>query len=234
MNDFIVFASLPDIGQVGWLVSKHLITELKTEKIADIRIFEKPWVKIQEGLINPIVDTFEIFSSKDHKIIIFSGNEQPQDPNNLLNLCGGLISFVNTIGTPKQIYTAGGYQISKLSGTPRVFAACTDKNTIINLKKKGIEIFDKEIEIITWFNGLIMAIAKEMGIISTGLFSEISETNKPSPLAAKSILNLFSKLEDIRIKTDNLDKEYESQILESNRNTGLLEPSKKNTNPGIG
>jgi len=234
MDDFIVFASLPDIGQVGGLVTKHLIVELKAEKIADIRIFEKPWVKIQEGLIAPIVDTFEIFSSKDHRLIIFSGNEQPQDPNNLLNLCRSLLLFVNTIGTPKQIYTAGGYHIPQLSGTPRVFAASTDKNILLNLKEKGIEILGKEIEIITWFNGLIMAVAKEMGLTATGLFSEISETNKPSPLAAKSIVNLFSKLEGIRVNTDKFDEYYESQIQENKRKIGSEEPSKQNINPGIG
>ena len=61
MDNFIVFAALPDMGKVGGLVSKHLISELKAEKIADIRIFEKPWVRIQEGLITPVVDIFEIF-----------------------------------------------------------------------------------------------------------------------------------------------------------------------------
>jgi proteasome assembly chaperone (PAC2) family protein len=234
MDDFIVFASLPDIGQVGGLVTKHLITELKADKIADIRIFEKPWVKIQEGLVAPIVDKFEIFSSKDHRIIIFSGSEQPQDPNNLLNLCSTLISFINTIGIPRQIYTAGGYHRPQLSGNPRVFAASTDKNIILNFKEKGIEILDKEIEIITWFNGLIMAISKEMGLRATGLFSEISETNKPSPLAAKSIVDLFSKLEGIRINTDKFDEDHESQIQESKRKIGPVEPFKKNINPGIG
>lgn len=234
MDDFIVFAALPDMGKVGGLVSKHLISELKAEKIADIRIFEKPWVRIQEGLITPVIDIFEIFFNQDHKVIIFSGTEQPQDPNNLLNLCISLFSLINRIGTPKQIYTAGGYHVPQQSGTPKVFAVATDNNIILNLKEKGVEVFSKEIEIITWFNGLVMAIAQEMGFTATGLFGEITDTNKPQPLAAKSIVQLFSKLENIRISTDKFDVDYKSQITESKSKVGLSDKAKKYSNPGIG
>lgn len=234
MDDFIVFASLPDMGQVGGLVSKHLIRELKTEKIADIRIFEKPWAKIQEGLITSVVDTFEIFSNQDHKIIIFSGTEQPQDPNNLLNLCRSLFRLINKIGTPKQIYTAGGYHVPHLTGTPKVFAVATDNNIILNLKEKGIKIFSKEIEIITWFNGLVMAVAQEMGFDAIGLFGEISETNKSQPLTAKSVVQIFSKLENIYINTDKFDVDHNSQIREDKGKVSLGGPRKKDHNPGIG
>lgn len=234
MDGFVVFASLPDMGQVGGLVVKHLITELKAEKLAEIRIIEKPWVKVQDGLISPIIDTFEVFFNKDHRIIILSGTEQPQDPNNLLNLCSSFLLLINRIGIPKQIYTAGGYHKPQLVGAPRVFAVSTDKNTILYLKQHGVEIFDKDIEIITWFNGLIMGFAKEIGLTAIGLFGEISDTNKPQPLAAKSIIKLFSKLEGISINTDKFDADYENQILEGKRSVGLGEPSKKDPNPGIG
>ena len=163
------------MGQVGGLVSKHLIRELKTEKIADIRIFEKPWVKIRESLITSVVDTFERFSNQDHRIIIFSGTEQPQDPNNLLNLCRSLFRLINKIRTPKQIFTAGGHHVPHLSGTQQVFAVAIVNNIILSSKEKRIEIFSKEIEIITWFNGLIMtnglimAVAEEMGFDAIGL-----------------------------------------------------------------
>ena len=83
--------------------------------------------------------------------------------------------MINKIGTPKQIYTAGGYHVPHLSGTQKVFAVATNNNIILNLKEKRIEIFSKEIEIITWFNGLIMtnglimAVAEEMGFDAIGL-----------------------------------------------------------------
>jgi uncharacterized protein len=234
MEEFVLFASLPDMGQVGGLVVQHLITELNAEKFADIKIFEKPWVKVEEGLVSPVVDKFELFFNKDHRIIILSGSEQPQDPNNLLNLCTSIVSLMNKIGVPKQIYTSGGYHKPQLVGAPRVFAVSTDKNTIQQLKQNGVEIFDKEVEIITWFNGLIMAVAKEMGLNAIGLFGEISETNKPQPLAAKSIVRIFSKLEGMVINTGKFDVDYENQILEGRRNVGLGEPSKKDPNPGIG
>ena len=234
MNNFIVFASLPDMGKVGGLVSKHLIAELKAEKFANIDIFEKPWVKVKEGVVTPVIDTFNLFVNESQKIIILSGTEQPQDPSNLFNLCNSFLSIIKSIGTPKHIYTAGGYHKPQLAGAPRVFAVSTDVDRIINLKENGVDIFDKEIEIITWFNGLVMAIAKEMGFTSTGLFSEIANTNKPQPLAAKSIVKVFSKLEQIKINTDKFDMDYENQLLEGKKDSGLGETSKKDPNPGIG
>ena len=42
LDNFIVFASLPDMGKVGGLVSEHLIKEFKVEKFAQIGLFEKP------------------------------------------------------------------------------------------------------------------------------------------------------------------------------------------------
>lgn len=234
MDNFVVFASLPDMGQVGGLVVKHLITELKAEKFADINIFEKPWVKVEEGVVFPTIDTFELYFSEEHRIIILSGIEQPQDPSNLLILCSSFVSLINRIGVPKQIYTSGGYHKPQLVGAPRVFAVSTNKNSIIQLRQHGVEIFDKDVEIITWFNGLIMAVAKEMGLSAIGLFGEISETNKPQPLAAKSIVKVFSKIEDLAINTDKFDADYEDQILQGNRSVGLGEPSKNDPNPGIG
>ncbi len=234
MDNFIVFASLPDMGQVGGLVSKHLISELKAEKFANIKIFEKPWVKVKEGLITSVTDNFDLFISENHKIIILSGNEQPQDPNNLLSLCDSFLCIIKTIGIPKHIYTAGGYHKPQLAGAPRVFAVSTDINTIHNLKEQGIDFFDKDIEIITWFNGLIMAVAKEMGFTATGLFGEIANTNKPQPLAAKSIVKVFSKLEHMKINTDKFDLDYENQLIEDKNRVNLGETFKDDPNPGIG
>jgi proteasome assembly chaperone (PAC2) family protein len=81
------------------------------------------------------------------------------------------------------------------------------------LLNSGIDVLGQEINIITWFNGLVLGLAPDRNIDAIGLFGEISETSAPQPLAAKSILNAFTKIENIQLDTKGLDKQYES-ILE--------------------
>ena len=234
LDNFVVFASLPDMGKVGGLVSEHLIKELQVEKFAEIRIFEKPWVKNERGLVKPVLDTFDFYVNYENKVIIMMGKEQPQDPNNLFNLCLSTYNIIKKIGVPKIIYTSGGYHQPQLAQAPRVYAVSTDKETIVKLKNLGINIFDKEIEVITWFNGVILGVASEMKFKAIGLFGEITETNEQQPLAAKSVLKVFSILENIAINTDGFDLEYENQMLNRSKRNDIGRDTSKKSGPGIG
>ena len=234
LDNFVVFASLPDMGKVGGLVSEHLIKELRVEKFAEIRIFEKPWVKNERGLVKPVLDTFDFYVNYENKVIIMMGKEQPQDPNNLFNLCLSTFNIIKDIGVPKIIYTSGGYHQPQLAQAPRVYAVSTDKETIVKLKNLGINIFDKEIEVITWFNGVILGVASEMKFKAIGLFGEITETNEQQPLAAKSVLKVFSILENIAINTDGFDLEYENQMLNRSKRNDTGRDTSKKSGPGIG
>jgi proteasome assembly chaperone (PAC2) family protein len=234
LDNFVVFASLPDMGKVGGLVSEHLIKELQVEKFAEIRIFEKPWVKNERGLVKPVLDTFDFYVNYENKVIIMMGKEQPQDPNNLFNLCLSTFNIIKDIGVPKIIYTSGGYHQPQLAQAPRVYAVSTDKETIVKLKNLGINIFDKEIEVITWFNGVVLGVASEMKFKAIGLFGEIMETNEKQPLAAKSVLKVFSSLENIAINTDEFDSEYENQMLDRNKRNDVDSKTSNKSGPGIG
>jgi predicted ATP-grasp superfamily ATP-dependent carboligase len=96
------------------------------------------------------------------------------------------------------------------------------------LEKVGIDPVGSEITTITWFNGLILGLSAERKIDAIGLFGEIAETTVPQPLAAKSILSAFTRLEGIQIDTKPLDQQYESILEEIQKKK---EPSK--FGPGI-
>ncbi|MDF0680489.1 MAG: hypothetical protein P0116_05940 [Candidatus Nitrosocosmicus sp.] len=66
-----------------------------------------------------------------------------------------------------------------------------------------------------------------------GLFGEIMETNEKQPLAAKSILRVFSILENIAINTDGFDLEYENQMLDKRKRIDSDGETSK-SGPGIG
>jgi proteasome assembly chaperone (PAC2) family protein len=227
--EFTLFASLPDMGRVGGLVSSFLSQHLKTEQVAEVVSSDKPWVSYADGVVKSASDTYRISYDKRNKLMIFTGESQPQDPGELHRLCNALLDYVQSIGKVTRLYGAGGYLREQVTGAPRACGVVNRPELKKVLSRAGMELVGNEITTITWFNGLILGLAAERGIDAIGLFGEIAETSVPQPLAAKTIISAFSKLEDISINTKPLDRHYES-ILEEIQNK--KEPSK--FGPGIG
>lgn len=120
IDDFIVFASLPDMGRVGGIVSSFLSESLKAEIIAEISSNDKPWVQHSNGVVRSINDIYRISYDKHHKLLIFTGESQPQDPSELYRLCNILLDYIKSIGKVKRLYGAGGYLREQVTGAPRV------------------------------------------------------------------------------------------------------------------
>ena len=229
VDEFIAFASLPDMGRVGGLVSSFLAQHLKCEQVAEIVSSDKPWVSYSNGVVKRATDSYGIFYDKTHKLLVFTGESQPQDPGQLYSLCNAFFDYARGVGRMKKLYGAGGYLREQLAGAPRVCGVVNRVGLKESLEKAGIELVGSEISSITWFNGVILGLAEERGIDAIGLFGEIAETTVPQPLAAKSIVSAFSKLEKIPLDTKPLDQHYES-ILEDLQKK--KEPGK--FGPGIG
>lgn len=228
-EEFALFASLPDMGRVGGLVSSFLAQNLKCEQVAEIVSSDKPWVSYADGVVKSASDTYKIHFDRDHHLMIFAGESQPQDPGELYALCNTLLDFAQKAGKVTRLYGAGGYLREQLTGAPRVCGVVNKPELKKELAKAGIDLVGPEISSITWFNGVILGMAAERGIDAIGLFGEISETTVPQPLAAKSILAAFAKLENIPLDTKLLDRQYESILEEAQKKK---EPGKYG--PGIG
>lgn len=228
-EEFAVFASLPDMGKVGGLVSSFLAQNLKCEQVAEITSSDKPWVSYSDGVVKSTSDTYRIYYDPNHKLLIFTGESQPQDSAHLYSLCNAFLDYATSVGKISRLYGAGGYLREQLTGAPRVCGVVNKPALKKTLDKAGIDFVGNEITSITWFNGTILGLAAERGIDAIGLFGEIAESAVPQPLAAKSILLAFSKLEKIPLDTKSLDRQYESILEEMQKNK---EPKK--FGPGIG
>jgi uncharacterized protein len=213
VDELIVFASLPDMGRVGGLVSTFLADNLETEHIAEIISSDKPWVPYSDGIVKIARDIYNIYYNKSHKLLIFTGSSQPQEPTELYKLCNTLLDYVQATGKINLLYGAGGYLRDQLTGAPRVCGVVNNPELKKVLKMSNISFVGNEVSSITWFNGLILGLAADRNIDAIGLFGEISETMNPQPLAAKSIVKAFAKIENIKLDTKPLDRQYEA-ILE--------------------
>lgn len=183
----------------------------------------------KNGVVRCTVDSYQIYFSEDANLLIFTGNTQPQEAGELHELCNILLDYTQEIGRVRLLYAAGGYFREQVTGAPRVCGVVNNPDLKSILTKFNIELIGNEIDSITWFNGLILGLASESKLDAVGLFGEISETTFPQPLAAKSIVKAFARIEGIPLDTRPLDKQYEA-ILQGIQN----QKSSQNSSPGIG
>jgi proteasome assembly chaperone (PAC2) family protein len=229
VDGFKVFASLPDMGRVGGLVSEYLAKNLENELVAEIISSDKPWVLYSDGVVRSSADVYSIYYCESNKLLIFTGESQPQDAGELYRLSNIFLDYVQAIGKINLLYGAGGYLREQLAGAPKVCGVVNNPKLKKMLEKSEIEPIGTDVNSITWFNGLILGLAAERDIDAIGLFGEISETTVPQPLAAKSIVKAFAKMENITLDTKLLDEQYEEVL---DRTQKDKEPSR--FRPGIG
>ena len=220
VNTFRIFASLPDMGRVGGLVSSFLASNLETEHIANIISNPKPWVNVKDGVIESTSDIYKIYFSDREKLLILTGEMQPEDHRELLELCNTFLDFCSSIGDVKRLYTAGGSLNEMLTGEPRVVGVATKPQLREILVSSDVDTLGSEFTTITWFNGLILGMASDRNIEAIGFYGEISDKSLPQPLAAKSIVKAFAKIEHLSISTKPFDVQYEEVLDHIERNKG--------------
>jgi proteasome assembly chaperone (PAC2) family protein len=220
VDTFRIFASLPDMGRVGGLVSSFLASNLETEHIANIISNPKPWVNVKDGVIESTRDTYKIYFSDREKLLILTGEMQPEDHRELLELCNTFLDFCSSIGDVKRLYTAGGSLNEMLTGEPRVVGVATKPQLKEILVSSDVDTLGSEFTTITWFNGLILGMASDRNIEAIGFYGEISDKSLPQPLAAKSIVKAFAKIEHLSISTKPFDVQYEEVLDHIERNKG--------------
>jgi uncharacterized protein len=220
VDTFRIFASLPDMGRVGGLVSSFLASNLETEHIANIISNPKPWVNVKDGVIESTRDIYRIYFSDREKLLILTGEMQPEDHRELLELCNTFLDFCSSIGDVKRLYTAGGSLNEMLTGEPRVVGVATKPQLREILVSSDVDTLGSEFTTITWFNGLILGMASDRNIEAIGFYGEISDKSLPQPLAAKSIVKAFAKIEHLSISTKPFDVQYEEVLDHIERNKG--------------
>lgn len=220
VDTFRIFASLPDMGRVGGLVSSFLASNLETEHIANIISNPKPWVNVKDGVVESTRDIYKIYFSDREKLLILTGEMQPEDHRELLELCNTFLDFCSSIGEVKRLYTAGGSLNEMLTGEPRVVGVATKPQLREILVSSDVDTLGSEFTTITWFNGLILGMASDRNIEAIGFYGEISDKSLPQPLAAKSIVKAFAKIEHLSISTKPFDVQYEEVLDHIERNKG--------------
>ncbi len=194
------------MGRVGGLVTSHIVQELSTTKIADIILQDKPWINQQKGIVSIPHDRYELWVDKENKIIIFTGNNQPQDSASVMNLTEQVMKKVQEIGRIKLIITAGGYLPVEENNNKDVLGVATNNELLDKLKQFNVFPMGSDVNSITWFNGLTLGYAKKHEIDGIGLFGLINDSESPQFKTASNIVKIIEKLTQTKIGTNALDK----------------------------
>lgn len=220
-SDIVLISSLPDMGKVGGLVSKHLTGALCTTEYAKITIHDKPWVSQKSGIIDYQADEYGIFVNEKTGIVVFTGNGQPQDSSTVIELASTVLQTVQSIGHIRLVISAGGYLPNDQDSTD-VFGIATDDKSLDMLKSYGVGVLDRQISSITWFNGLILGQAKNAGISGVGLFGKIEDSDTPQYGAASNIVTKIADMLGTSIDTTELDcKIVKHAVVEEKTSPGI-------------
>lgn len=223
LKDVVLISSLPDMGKVGGLVSQFLSKTLGTKVAAKIILSDKPWVNQKEGLIFLPTDEYQFVVDEKNSIVIFTGDNQPQEAKTVIEMTDLVFSTVSEMGNLKMIISTGGYFPIEPKNGNGVYGVATNEKSLKLLNSFNVFPLSSEVSSITWFNGLILGKAKENNVDGVGLFGEIEETDLPQYSAAVNILKILEKILKIKLET----KELEEKIIPPSQES-------KEQRPGIG
>lgn len=217
LKDIVLISSLPDMGKVGGLVTQHIIKKLDAKKAAQIFLADKPWVNLKEGLVNLPTDEYFLAVDEKNSIVIFTGENQPQEPGTVFKIANKVLDTVTQMGNIKMVISAGGYLPSESGKGDAVFGVATNSSSMDLLKSNDVKPLASEVKSITWFNGVILGISKSKNIDGVGLFGEIVDAESPQYKAASNILKVIGKILKIEIGTKELDEKVVERPAEINK-----------------
>lgn len=188
-------ASLPDMGNVGALVSQFLVSHLRmTRPFAEIQSYDRPFVICKDGLITEVPSVYKFHFSERANLVVMTGDSQPGDVRELYDLCYAALDTAASVGRLERVYTCGGYHREELTGEPKVYGVSNNPKVFDELDRLGIREIGPDVSSITWFNGVILGVAKRRGIDAVGLYGELTEPSVPQPDAANAVLKALTTL----------------------------------------
>ena len=206
----IFIEGLPGIGNVGKLAVEHLIDSIGATKF--VELYSKdfpPQVFINDdGTITLVNNEFYYWKAKKRNqrdLILLTGDYQALSSNGQYELAEKILDIAEEFNA-KEIFTLGGYGLGHEVREPKVLCATTDKSLVKEMKKYGA-LFRKNEPGggIVGASGLLLGLGKIRGFKGTCFMGETSGY-LVDPKSAKAVLNILTKITNITINLDALEK----------------------------
>lgn len=223
-----MIASWPGIGNIGLIATDMLRGQTDAEEFAEI----EPWdffypkkVIIKGGVLEDLAfPTSKFYYKKLAKrdLIIFLGEEQPTATGRMYargrkayEMTNLVLDLAEQFGC-RRVYTSGAaVALTHHAAKPRVWAVTSSHELGKEVRSYDNTILMNEVEgrgnqgSVTGLNGLLLGAAKKRGLEAICLMGEIpdylSSAAFPYPRAARSVLELFTKILGIEISYTTFD-----------------------------
>ncbi len=195
---------LPGIGLVGNMAVSYLIDTLNPPLYAKIYLPSLQnfvFVSHDSTISVPSLDFYLVNSSKKPLLLLY-GEFQANTHLEQYRLTTVLLDFVSKL-SPELIITLGGYSTPDVGNPPRVYYAVNHERLLSRfsglraIKMKGI---------ISGQTGLIIGLARHIGIDGVCFLAETSGKVYPDLRAAKSLLEVLSEILEIKLDLSKLRK----------------------------
>lgn len=215
----------PGMGQVALTAGYYLMSKLhmhEEEAPATGDLFDVDHVDIKDGLARagrrPASRLF-VWRDRGRQIDtrVLIGEAQPTMRN--LDYCRRVLDRAQSLGVG-QVYTFAAMATDSNPRDPaRVFGAASDREGLVELRRRKIEIIEEGR--ITGLNGVFLAAAAERGIRGVCLLGEmpVFATQVPWPKAAHAVAAAFTRLAQVEIDLSELD-EY-GRVMEKQLSTAI-------------
>ena len=215
LNDPILIAAWPGMGNVALTACYYLISSLKMEFRAEYvtaDLYDVDHVAVEGGLAQPFrypKNQFFVWRNPDEgsDLLIFIGEAQP--PQGRYNFCRKLIDYAQSEGVSKIFTFAAMASGIEMDQDSRVIGVASESEALHDLISAEIGVL--QAGNISGMNGILLGVAAERKIQGGCLLGEMPGMlmNVPYPKASLAVLEAFNRLMDFDIDLSGLELEVQ-------------------------
>ena len=194
-------AAWPGMGYLAKISADYLRRRLKARLFAEINSYQNA-ILYKDSLVELPSISHRFYAARED-LIICVGEAQPSIPEEAYRLARRVVEVAERFSV-KRIYTMAAYP-SDYHGEPKVYGVYTDERLRDVLLKQNIRLLEGE-GAVNGLNGVLIGVAKNMGIEGICLLGEIRYANVPQHLSSKAVLGKLTAILGIEIDTSQLEK----------------------------
>lgn len=208
-NNPVLIQGVPGLGLVGKIAANYLIEKLESEKIASIYSDHLPLpdgtsgVRVDEDEVIPPSYDLYLIKGRSYDLLVLTSEVQPTVFGQY-EIGELVLDYAQQLGV-RIVITMGGY-VPGSPGVEGVFACTNDDEFMEKLSEIGVKPLTGGY--VTGAAGLLVGLADLRGMVSACL---LGTTNGafPDPRASKMVLEVISKLFDLELDLEELEREAE-------------------------
>jgi uncharacterized protein (TIGR00162 family) len=203
----VLIEGLPGQGLVGKIAADFLAKQLKAKKIAELYSPHFAYYVLvdKKGAVRLLRSEFYYWKNEqaENDLILLTGDSQPQTIEGQYEVADAILDFAQK-NNVSLVLTIGGYRTNAMD-RPGVLASATNQALLDKALKAGAKNSPSGSPIVGTA-GLLIGLAKFRKIEALCLLVE-TPGYLPDPQAAKSVLDIVSRMLGFEVDLSGLDKD---------------------------